>query len=289
MLKAIFSRFLLILLLFLGLLSCNSTHKLNEAERIFKHNYDLWLKQNVESYSITFQRRCFCILDVTKPAHIVVEKDKKVQANYIQSGEPVPEEYLESFLSIKEAFKLISEAIEQKAESIKVNYNSQHGFPTEVNIDYNSEIVDEEIYLSISNFNEDCHLDSCKPPISTGCKPYGFDSEEYKNYVNTIEFFIFESFPIQVDACLRSTHKDTCVEFINITQSIEASTFTIILKAEDRIPPDVGCGDALTPYARFIRVNTSGLKTGRYTLRFLGTMNQTASANFDYQAGELTF
>ena len=124
---------------------------------------------------------------------------------------------------------------------------------------------------------------------NSNCKPYSYNSKEYQNAVNTIEIAILESFPIQVVACLRSTHSSTCIEFIDITQFVDANTFTIILKAEERIPPDVDCDTALTPYASSIRVDTSNLKTRKYTLTFLGTMNQEVSTTFDYQAASQVF
>ncbi len=258
----------------------------NDVKTTFEENYNLWLEHKIESYSIIFKRSCFCIPKVTYPARVEVEQSGDVQithATYTKSGEPVPPEYLDSFLSIEETFELIGEAIKEKADIIRVSYDSQYGFPTEVFIDYSEIIADDELYIEISNFNENCFLDSCKPPPN--CQPYGFDSEEYKNAANTIELFILESFPIQVDVCLRSTHSSTCIEFIDIFQFVDASTFTITLKAKAHIPPDIGCGDALTPYAHSVRVDTSNLKTGRYTLIFLGTMNQKVSKHFYYQAG----
>ncbi len=250
----------------------------NDVEETFKRNYDLWLKHNIESYGVTFQRGCFCIPDVTLPARIVVEKGKKVQVNYIQSGRPVPTEYLDSFLTIEEIFKLLSEAIEQEAEIIKVSYDSQYGFPQELFIDYDRRIADEEVFISLTDFSEACRLDGCTPPH---CQPYDFESEEYQNYANTIELFMTKSIPPQISACLRSTHSDTCINYIDIIQSRSANVIT--LRAVDSTPPTVGCGDALTPYARFIKVDTSSLTTGDYILRFLGTMRQEVSTRFYYQ------
>ena len=253
----------------------------NEVEEAFKRNYNLWLKQNIKNYSVTFQLSCFCTPDITELVSIVVEGGQKTQVNYLKNGEPVPKEYFYIFSSITEVFKLISDAIEQKAEVIEVSYDPKFGFPRKLYIDHDSRIADEEVHINLSDFNENCRLDSCKPP-NPNCQPYDFNSDEYRNYANTIELFMTKSIPSQVSACLRSTHSDTCIDYINIVQSINVSTITLI--ATNNTPPNVGCGDALTPYARFVKVDTSGLETGDYILRFLGTIRQEASTSFYYQA-----
>ena len=168
-----------------------------DLKTVLEENYKLWLGHKIESYSIIFRLSCFCIPEVTSPARVEVEQSGNVQvtrATYIENGKPVPQEYLDSFLSIEETFELIDKAIKEKSEVIKVSYDSRYGFPTEVFIDRSKMVADDEFYVEISNFNEICSLDNCNPP---NCQPYGFESKEYQNNVNTIGLFTTKSIPTQ--------------------------------------------------------------------------------------------
>ncbi len=49
---------------------------------------------------------------------------------------------------------MIQDAINRKADSLSVQYASQFGYPTQIDIDYSSQIADEEVYLTIENFEE---------------------------------------------------------------------------------------------------------------------------------------
>ncbi|MEH2050193.1 DUF6174 domain-containing protein [Nostoc sp.] len=49
---------------------------------------------------------------------------------------------------------MIQDAINRNAFSLNVRYNSKLGYPTQIDIDYNSQIANEEIFLTIENFQE---------------------------------------------------------------------------------------------------------------------------------------
>lgn len=266
----------------------NPPNKNAEIIKAFKSNYALWQKHSIKDYQITFKRTCFCLRKYILPANIAVENGKKVKVVYAEDGKAVPEDYIN--LTIKQVFELIAEAIKKEAELIKVTYDEKYGFPVELYIDYSTQIADEEIYISLTNFkpksptscNTDNAKDTCKPPLPTNCQPYSSDSKEYPN--NSLQLLFTKSLPPQISACLRSTHSNSCTKFISIVQTVDANTIT--LKAVERIPPNVklNCDTALTPYARFIKLDTSGLKTGKYTLQFLGTMRQIVETSFYYQS-----
>lgn len=49
---------------------------------------------------------------------------------------------------------MIQDAINRKAFSLNVRYSARFGYPTQIDIDYDSQIADEEKYLTIENFKE---------------------------------------------------------------------------------------------------------------------------------------
>ncbi len=108
------------------------------------------------------------------------------------------------------------------------------------------------------------------PPPTNGCVPYEYDSAEYLKGVSLLELMILESFPIQVDACVKSVHGDTCTDFLAIEQTIEG--FDITLEAIFSPPEDVDivCGYPIAPipFAQQVRLETKGLPSGEYTVHF---------------------
>ena len=67
--------------------------------------------------------------------------------NLVQTGPS----YL-SFLSMVDLFNMISDAVARDAASIDVVYNQQWGYPESIVIDYVEMMIDEEMYIRVSNF-----------------------------------------------------------------------------------------------------------------------------------------
>ncbi|BBD59938.1 hypothetical protein NIES2109_27300 [Nostoc sp. HK-01] len=47
---------------------------------------------------------------------------------------------------------MIADAIARRADNIDVQYNRQLGYPTQISLDYSFQQADEELYLTIENF-----------------------------------------------------------------------------------------------------------------------------------------
>ncbi|WP_199332923.1 DUF6174 domain-containing protein [Nostoc sp. FACHB-190] len=116
-----------------------------------KVNRQLWNQQKLNNYRFTFSRSCFCLPKATQPVVITVRNNQVASITPVNNNEPVDTELFQQYNSIPKLFGIIDDAIAKKASSLNVKYDPQFGYPTQINIDYNQQIADEEIYLTISN------------------------------------------------------------------------------------------------------------------------------------------
>ncbi len=127
----------------------------NLNQRRLNFNRRLWNNQNISNYRYTFSNGCFCIPEARGPVIIEVRNGKIKSITSVATGQPVQNpEYFQKYNTIPKLFNVIQDAINRKAYSLDVAYNPRLGYPTQINIDYNSQIADEEIYLTIENFEE---------------------------------------------------------------------------------------------------------------------------------------
>jgi len=110
---------------------------------------DAWAARGWDSYSFVLQRLCFCG-GGTEPADVVVEAGVRVSVTSRLTGEPIPEEWWQYYLTVPELFDFIEDAIDRKAHSIDVTYAPGAGWPTHIAIDYIENAIDEEMAFEAS-------------------------------------------------------------------------------------------------------------------------------------------
>lgn len=119
--------------------------------RKLRINRQLWSEQNILNYRYTLTNGCFCIPEARGPVVITVQNGIATSIT-TPTGEPVNPEFFERYKTIPKLFDVIADAIARKAFDLDVQYDSQLGYPTQININYDSQIADEELYLTIENF-----------------------------------------------------------------------------------------------------------------------------------------
>ena len=124
---------------------------LRRAEKRLEFNRRFWNQQNISNYDYTLSNSCFCIGDARGPVVIKVRNGQTSSITSVATGKDV-KEYFQNYNTIPKLFDVIQDAINRKAASLNVRYNARFGYPTQIDIDYNSQIADEERYLTIENF-----------------------------------------------------------------------------------------------------------------------------------------
>ncbi|MBN3870656.1 MAG: DUF6174 domain-containing protein [Nostoc sp.] len=127
---------------------------LRRLEKRLEFNRRFWNQQNISNYDYELSNSCFCIPDARGPVVIKVRNGKTTSITSVATGQPVNPELFQNYNTIPKLFNVIQDAINRKAFSLNVRYSAKFGYPTQIDIDYNSQIADEEKYLTIENFKE---------------------------------------------------------------------------------------------------------------------------------------
>jgi hypothetical protein len=111
----------------------------------------LWARQKISNYRYTLRRSCFCLPKATEPVTIAVRNGKVTSMVAVSNGQPVNREYFTKYDSIAKLFEIVEDAIAKKAHRVSVTYHPTLGYPTQISIDYDQMMADEELYLTIAN------------------------------------------------------------------------------------------------------------------------------------------
>ncbi|WP_340139631.1 DUF6174 domain-containing protein, partial [Trichormus variabilis] len=123
---------------------------LNSRQLIF--NRRLWNSKNISNYRYTLSNSCFCIPEARGPVVIEVRNGQTTSITAVNPGQAVNPQFFQKYNTIPKLFNVIQNAIQSQASSLDISYNHKFGYPTQINIDYNSQIADEELFLTIENF-----------------------------------------------------------------------------------------------------------------------------------------
>ena len=109
-----------------------------------------WNQINHAHYSYTLQRSCFCPPDALKPMNIRVFQGKVQSATV--DGIPLSADRMDSVLTIEQLFQKVHEAIDRNVSRLEVKYDPTYGYPTNIFVDYEAMMADEELSLNASDF-----------------------------------------------------------------------------------------------------------------------------------------
>lgn len=111
-------------------------------------NRQRWDAQNIEDYRFTYARQCFCPPQERGPFEVTVRGGKVEAATYRGEGEPM-DRPLTEYQTVEDLFALIADAYDRGAASVRASYDVATGQPTEVYIDYDEQMADEEVGFTV--------------------------------------------------------------------------------------------------------------------------------------------
>jgi hypothetical protein len=117
-------------------------------------NKEKWQNANISHYRYNLFMSCFCVFNEDMPLIIEVQ-DGEVVSMEFQSGKEIDSSLLETFDKYATIDRFLAELeadINGAADTVTATYDETHGFPTEVTIDFVQEAADDELYLTLSNF-----------------------------------------------------------------------------------------------------------------------------------------
>jgi hypothetical protein len=121
---------------------------LSREQSRLDRNWDRFQSAAPLSYTYTVRVACNCPSDVTRAVTVWVDRGSIEYLLYEDDGRPVPFSYSDSFPSVELLFDAIQDAIDAQADFIDVDYDPTYGYPTNVYIDYDRRVADEELSLT---------------------------------------------------------------------------------------------------------------------------------------------
>ena len=118
-----------------------------------RSNRNLWESREPPAYDYILQRSsCECLPESLVPIRVTVHEGQIQSAVNVDSGALVSTE-AQHVLSMDALFNLIEEAFEQDAFRVSVNYDLDYGYPSDIFIDYQSRMVDDQFAFTVRDLS----------------------------------------------------------------------------------------------------------------------------------------
>jgi hypothetical protein len=122
----------------------------------FDKNKATWDNANISNYRYTLGVSCFCPFMEDMPVTVEVQNDQvvsitSVKGTTIDSTNEQIYPFVESYTTIDKLFEQLKSA-QADADEVTVAYDPTYGFPTSIAIDHIKEAIDDEMYLTVENF-----------------------------------------------------------------------------------------------------------------------------------------
>jgi len=146
---------LILIVMALILTACASANTLGSQSEI-EQNQEKWQDAGISHYRYNLAISCFCVFTQDMPLIIEVQDGKVVSMEYQNGNEIDPSllELFEKYAMIDRIFAELKAGLNGAADEVIVKYDPTYGFPTEVRIDVEKQATDDELYLTLSNFEK---------------------------------------------------------------------------------------------------------------------------------------
>ena len=121
----------------------------------FDKNKATWENANISDYRYTLSISCFCAFMDEMPVTVEVQNDQVVSITSVKGTaiDSTNQLYpiVEHYATIAGLFEQLKSA-QADADEVTVLYDATYGFPTSIAIDQVKDAVDDELYLTVENF-----------------------------------------------------------------------------------------------------------------------------------------
>ena len=122
----------------------------------FDTNLEKWQASNIKHYRYSLAVMCFCPGTDKMPLSIEVRDGEIVSMNYADgtpvTAQDVQSEFFSGFATIDRLFSELKADLGGAADEVAVKYHPTYGFPTEISIDRIKAAVDDELSLTVTEF-----------------------------------------------------------------------------------------------------------------------------------------
>ncbi len=145
---------LILVVMTLILAGCAAMGNALGTQSEIEQNKEKWQDAGISHYRFHLFVGCFCVFTQDMPLLIEVQDGKVVSMEY-QSGKEIDPSLMDLFnkyATIDRIFAEVEAGLNGAADNVVVKYDPKYGFPTEVTIDFEQQAADDEVYLTLSNF-----------------------------------------------------------------------------------------------------------------------------------------
>ena len=149
-------RKLLFIIMALVLTACSAIAGAAGNQSEIEKNKEKWQDAGISHYRYNLNISCFCAFAQDMPLVIEVLDGKVVSMEY-QSGkaiEDVNHELFDKYATIDRLFAELEADLNGAADKVTIEYDPTYGFPTKADIDFIEQAIDDELYLTVSNFEK---------------------------------------------------------------------------------------------------------------------------------------
>jgi hypothetical protein len=142
----------LILLTLIVILTACSFGAPTELEK----NRQTWQDSGITHYRFSLNIGCFCAFRNQMPITVEVQNEEIISMTYpdgtlVAATDP-NYEIFSRHATIERIFSELEAGLAGDADEVTVTYDSAHGFPSEIYFDYIKDAADDELSLTVSNF-----------------------------------------------------------------------------------------------------------------------------------------
>ncbi|HSL43072.1 MAG TPA: DUF6174 domain-containing protein [Anaerolineales bacterium] len=147
---------LIFIVMTLVLAGCAAMGSAMGSQSEVEQNKEKWQDAGISHYRYNLFISCFCVFVENMPLVIEVQDGEVVSMEYQNGNEIDPSllELFEKYATIDRIFAEVEAGLNGAADNVVVTYDPTYGFPTEVTIDVEEQAADDELYLTISDFEE---------------------------------------------------------------------------------------------------------------------------------------
>ena len=113
-----------------------------------------WEAARPAAYAFTFERLCFCPVELTRPTVVTVRGGAVESLRYVDGGGPVDPRFASAYPTIDGLFDAIAEALARPPASFSATYDPARGYPVRVDIDPIRDAVDEEVGYRVRDWRQ---------------------------------------------------------------------------------------------------------------------------------------
>jgi hypothetical protein len=113
-----------------------------------------WAAADIDSYRYELAVSCFCITDMTMPVNVEVQNGEVASITYVEDGSAANPELFERYATVDSLLAVLAEYEAQDPVKFDVTFDAATGVPTDVAIDVDEMMADEELWFTVTNFEE---------------------------------------------------------------------------------------------------------------------------------------